>query len=222
MFRIWKKILRIIAIILPCFLAVFISNNVFAVSDYTYTINASNNGNFEYLCYNNEPSINRNCSDYNYLKIDFNGSSTSYLNSLAFNFSGNTNFTGSYTLYPSSHIIISLEDFNNNSNLRVIFINSGINVTGLSSGWFVDVTLTESITPDAPSGSITLTENGTYDVTSYAEAVVDVPATIVPGDYHDDLISIRNVIIIGAGVILVLYFFYCIYGIIIPTTGGKR
>lgn len=29
----------------------------------------------------------------------------------------------------------------------------------------------------SPSGSLTITENGTYDVTQYAEAVVDVPAS---------------------------------------------
>lgn len=73
----------------------------------------------------------------------------------------------------------------------------------------------------APSGSLNITENGTYDVSSYAEAVVDVPASVIQGDYHDDLTSINQSILICGAVLLVLYFFYCIYRMIIKSTGGK-
>lgn len=63
----------------------------------------------------------------------------------------------------------------------------------------------------SPSGSLFITENGTYDVSSYSEAVVNVPAEVIQGDYHDDLVSINNSILICASVCLILYFFYCIY-----------
>lgn len=65
--------------------------------------------------------------------------------------------------------------------------------------------------PSAPSGSLSITENGTYDVTSYTEAVVDIPPEIIQGDYHDDLISINNTIMIIPAVALVIYFMFCIY-----------
>lgn len=93
-----------------------------------------------------------------------------------------------------------------------------------SNGYFdVPVTfeLTNSLSSDAPSGSITLTQNGTYDVTNYAEAIVDVPPEIVYGDYHNDLINITNGIYVCAGTILVIYFFYCIYRLIIKNSGVK-
>ena len=71
------------------------------------------------------------------------------------------------------------------------------------------------------SGSLSISENGTYDVTNYAEAVVDVPVQVIQGDYHDDLTSINQSILICGAVLLVLYFFYCIYRMIIKSTGGK-
>ena len=40
--------------------------------------------------------------------------------------------------------------------------------------------------------------------------------------YDDKLDSIRNAIILVPAVCLLLYFFYVIFGIIIPTTGGKK
>ena len=40
--------------------------------------------------------------------------------------------------------------------------------------------------------------------------------------YDDKLDSIRNAIILVPAVCLLLYFFYIIFGIIIPTTGGKK
>lgn len=84
----------------------------------------------------------------------------------------------------------------------------------------VTFTLTESYQscPPAPSGSITLTENGTFDVTNYAEAVVDVPPEVVQGDYHDDLVSLKQAIVIVPAVALVIYFLYAIYKMLL---GGK-
>lgn len=93
----------------------------------------------------------------------------------------------------------------------------------LLQGSTIDVTLSfyDSFpSASAPSGSLSITENGTYDVSSYAEAVVDVPDTVIYGDYHDDLVNIYHAILVCAGVCLVLYFFYCIYRMIIKSSGG--
>lgn len=210
MFRIWKKILRIIAIILPCFLAVFISNNVFAVSDVTYTITSESSSPINLCGFD----TGLDCQDYPYIFID---SDIYYQNAFGKTITFDIGYSSGSV---DSQISLFTDSFRfsiNSDMIRIRVYRPGTST--LPVGNTITITLG---TGGAPSGSITLTENGTYDVTSYAEAVVDVPATIVPGDYHDDLISIRNVIIIGASVILVLYFFYCIYGIIIPTTGGKR
>ena len=40
------------------------------------------------------------------------------------------------------------------------------------------------------------------------------------GEYHEDLTNIYGAIIMCGGVIMVLYFFYCIYRILIKSTGG--
>lgn len=211
MFRIWKKILRIIAIILPCFLSVFITNNTFAVSDVSVTL-TSDSSSPVILCGFNSGV---NCQDYPYLFI----TSDIYYNNP---FGKTLNFDINYTPSGTSEINVPL--FTTNYTFTIRSEIAGIKVyrpgtSTLPVGNSIVVTLGSG---SSPSGSITLTENGTFDVTNYAEAVVDVPETIVPGDYHDDLISIRNVIVVCAGVILVLYFFYCIYGMIIPTTGGKK
>lgn len=71
-----------------------------------------------------------------------------------------------------------------------------------------------------PSGSLSITENGTYDVSSYAEAVVDVPNQIIQGDYHDDLTTINQSILICGAILLVIYFFYAIYRMIMRGSHG--
>lgn len=148
--------------------------------------------------------------DFSYLIVDISNYSPNNLYFILY-----TRFDGSFqrSIYISTFSSRSIYQlrFNGSPNN---FLSFGQN-TNFSDFGSVTFTLTENYIPAAPSGSITLTENGTFDVSSYSEAVVDVPMQVVPGDYHDDLVSINQSIIICAGTILVIYFFYCIYRMII-------
>ena len=73
--------------------------------------------------------------------------------------------------------------------------------------------------PPLPSGSFSISSNGEYDISDYASVSVDVPQTI--GPISDDSISkIIFAIFCIPATILVVYFFYCIYRMIIKSTGG--
>lgn len=79
----------------------------------------------------------------------------------------------------------------------------------------VTFTLSNSLPSSDVSGTLDITENGQFDVSSYQFANVQVPEVLVEGDYHDDLIKINNSILVCGAILLVLYFFYCIYRMII-------
>lgn len=89
----------------------------------------------------------------------------------------------------------------------------------------VTVTLTNSLGFPAPSGSIDITENGTFDVSSYAQANVNVPSEECSENgactYNDKFDGVIKAIYTCGAVALVLYFFFCIYRIIIGTTGSQ-
>lgn len=80
-----------------------------------------------------------------------------------------------------------------------------------------NVIITDDAPFSSPSGSLSITENGTFDVTNYAEAVVDVPSS-GGSNYHQDLVDLKQAIYTGVAVLLVIYFFWMIYRIIIINT----
>ena len=197
-------------------------NSVSAVSDLTYTFDSSNSPTSQLrLCSNFGSGGAPSCASYKFLYVSFSG-----------DFSLSTSFRGTY--------FITQGGAGNDWNLAPYYLSSVLiellsptdvgfsfsNLSAAPSGWSATVILSENnpFSAGSPSGSLSITENGIYDVTSYAQAVVEVPdtETIIQGDYHDDLLSIRNCIVVCSGVVLVLYFFYCIYRMIITTTGGRR
>lgn len=102
--------------------------------------------------------------------------------------------------------------------IRVSSINTTVNFGPFPSDYSLNFSLTDTLSSGiTPEGSLSITENGTYDVTSYSEAVVEVSAP--PSTYHEDLANINHSITVCAAVILVLYFFYCIYRLIIKNSG---
>ena len=181
-----------------------------------------------------------NCSSYKYLILvphDFYTSNHNiWYNSITFNVSWNFTSSGigiplgiygfpiKTVLELSSPVDDSSATF---SSLILTQFYSEAAINSLSPGWSFDIILSEN-NPDSsgiiPSGSLSITENGTYDVINYAEVVVDIPTSSGGGggNYHDDLVAINNSILICAATCLVLYFFYCIYRMIIKSTGGWR
>lgn len=190
-------------------------NNVSAVSDVTITFNSLTKEGF--LCRTNIQDI-PNCSDYNYIYINVNYSSPDYTQLLSYSVGVSPN--GLSRSYSPLDTLINISDLGSDLN-RIYFTSpQGLYDYGVTS---IDVTLSENnpFSVGSPSGSLSITENGTYDVTNYAEAVVDVPVPdpeVIPGDYHDDLVSINNAILIVPAVALVVYFFYAIYKMLL---GGK-
>lgn len=224
---------------LPVFFAfffsfLFLANDTFAAEDINVTIDSStvDPGNLVICAYN--------CQTYRFLLVRFNNFNSSdpwsfQSQNLSFSLAWDDGFSTrvgvrgitSFVFFELSSVSSSFPD----SSLEVITSSVFYSQTALNtlpSDWSIDIILSENNPFSSgiiPSGSLSITENGTYDVINYAEAVVDVP-TFSGGDggedcdYHDDLVKIYNAIMTCGGVLLVLYFFYCIYRMIIKSTGG--
>ena len=219
-----KVMVRFVSFFVFLFVFAFISlfgfsSDSYAVSDLSYTLTSSDSS--YQFCYQSA------CDGFKYALITsssyFSGQSST---NVAFNIqaplSTPSNYSSRYInsvfLSPSVPVILPLnfDSFNRIS----VFLENPSSWSSVS----VTIVLTDTLPSDCsspPSGSLSITENGTFDVSSYAQAVVDVPPVEISGDYHDDLISINNSILICGAICLVLYFFYCIYRILIKSTGGR-
>lgn len=166
------------------------------------------------------PSCTNSClDDYSYLLYSYSGSIGYSQFNIYVRSNGsqviNTSLSSSYPSWADGtfNVFIPLPFNGQPNNLLQFASNFTFNVP-------ITFTLTNSI-GSSPSGTINISENGTFDVTSYSEAIVNVAAEVIEGDYHNDLVNIYHAIIMCAGVCLVLYFFYCIYRMIIKSTGGN-
>lgn len=179
----------------------FFSDTSFAVSDVSYTFDISSIPPWFDLC-----SLSDSCSSFSYFYSEPSNS-------------GNCSNLSYFVIAVDVNLPIS------SCFSSVLFLSSPDHVylTGGKSGNYsgsVTITLSESF-GSLPSGNLDISSNGLFDVSSFATVTVDVPAEVVQGDYHDDLSNINNSIIICAGVLLVLYFFYCIYRLIIRNSGAN-
>lgn len=206
------------AIITSFLLAVFfsslcISSSVSAVSDYSYTIDSSNYDTAITLC-NSFDSTPRSCDDYKYIVF-----------SLDSNVSDLGNFRGWINYYfegPYSTIFAYAN--------QPRFYLSGMDYAVLSypNGFkvfrFRSINYRDELADPNFSLTITFTENdpaGESDCPVCPEPEDPEPCPVVPDNPYDDKLDNITLAIYTCGaVILVIYFFYCIYRMIIKTVGG--
>lgn len=214
----------------------FFYQNSFAADDIKITLTEFSNGG---------PICTSDCSSYKYLFViphDFfvinPQNPGTWYTYLYFNISwsnGSVSRTFPIGVYgfPNSVTFFELSSYSPDYNiLNSLYYsstwNSSILDNSIASGWSVDIILSENnpyVSGITPSGSLSITENGTYDVTEYAEVVVNIPSQSGGGDgcsvnYSEQFDGVIKAIYTCGAVLLVIYFFYCIYRLFIKTTGG--
>lgn len=190
------------------FFSLFTSSSVFAVSDVTLTINSSNWTTASTLCdsFTNSPV---SCSDFKYIIIE----STGYA--------------------PRSWINYYYEPSQSNSNtysmqMRHPVTSPSVTVFDLPDGFkyfrFMSINYYSDITDSDFSVTITLTEtdpSGDSDCPVCPEPEEPEPCPVIPDNPYDEKLDNITLAIYTCGaVVLVIYFFYCIYRMIIKTVGG--
>lgn len=195
------------------------SSDVSAVSDYTvsYTNSSFSSNQLVPLC--DYTSVPVSCSGYHYLFVSFssspgsspNPSSSSFLNVFRSSSSTNNNLNlGRCSLvnglvYKTS-CIFYLENSGNYSISSLSFYFEFSSLSGL----IIDFKLSEAIS-SPPSGSLSITENGTFNVSSYEYVDVAVPAPPVTTPYDGKLDAIIQALYTLGAVMLVIYFFFALF-----------
>lgn len=200
----WNKKTIIIGFGILCsvFVSVLSSCASYAIADISLTIDNTNYNSGTNLC-------GSDCSSYHYLLVE--------------DFS-NTGFVYYFRPYSSDSFARLNISYNaglsGNLQFMLFYFDNADQFIGSASNWSSTVSFKITLSENnpfgsAPTGNLNISENGIFDVSSYATATVNVPPTVIAGDYHDDLVSINNSILVCAAVCLVIYFFYCIYRMII-------
>lgn len=202
-----KNLLKL-AIILPLFFGFFLgfnNGNVSAISDKVVTFDINNQlTDGVVIC-------EQDCSSYKYIIItnNLNASNTSRFN-LRINTSNIATSTFSYFPKLSQNTIYTI-----NGDLISLTLTT---LNGMSSSVYgtnksLTITLSEnSPIPTPPSGSLSITENGTYDVSQYASVSVNIDNVTeiiedpISNDFQKVFFKIVENIIPAFGILLVVWF----------------
>ena len=144
-------------------------NDTFALEDLVINSPFSNVD----VCSNSSSSL-PNCG-YHYIISSCSGLSVSYSDGYVQPYINYGSVGANIRIYPFFNSVL---DFSNDP-IKSFRIGS---VNGFPSDYNCSITLTDNspFSGITPSGSLDITENGTYDVSQYAEAVVNVPETDCP------------------------------------------
>lgn len=201
-----NKIIIGSGIFFSVFFSVFLSSSSYAISDVVYTIDSTNYTQDQVFC---GGSTGINCSDYSYFVVELSNSPAS---NASINFSFYSNTTVSISAYPSP--VTSVWSFNSwSTEPKYQYLqNSGSGSRFcFNNGLVVTITLTDT-SPTAPCP-----EPEEPEPCPECEVCPVIP----DNPYDDKFDAIVRAIYVGCATLLVLYFFYCIYRIIIRNSGVK-
>ncbi|MBR0488324.1 hypothetical protein IJJ39_01455 [Candidatus Saccharibacteria bacterium] len=167
------KLRYILFSILAIFMTVLPASSAFAVDDISYSFDV--NSSRTTLCDSSDSS--KLCSDFNYLSytcnvtdLDTQNLYTTF-NLLVYYTNLNASTSVRSSIFPSGSLVLN--------NVSSVDFNGFVNVPS-GSNLSCSFTLSESNPLADVSGTITIISNGTYDVSSFSEAVVNVPAPTIP------------------------------------------
>lgn len=176
------------------FFFLLFSSSVSAISDVDYTLDS----NFQTVCSNNDSNL-PNCSDYNIISVSNNGvNDNSVTRTIRLNLSSNCS------------------TFSRTSQIQFYSFNSLQFVD--TSSCAIQAQVTSS---DFPTVSYTLTLTNPPDEQDCPVCEECQECPVIPDNPYDDkLDQLIVAIYVVSGTLLVIYFFYCIYRIIIKA--GKK
>lgn len=176
-----KKIGVITAIVLSLTFGFLFSHNTFALEDVTWTLDASNEDTRHYLC---GDTSGVSCDGYRYVIAQVNGIdyNNNNINNISFYLSSDYFYQPNtsrifYNRFYFNNLmsILEVKSSINNGHFTYLYYdpNSRSFFNSLNSGWSVTFTLTDNYA-NAPSGTLDVTSNGTYNVSSYEYVDVDI------------------------------------------------